>query len=54
MALLDNLLTLHRLPIKALKLDRSLLRHCTTEFEYQAVMGAILATAKTFDLKVVV
>ena len=49
-----SLLTLRRLPIKALKLDRSLLRQCTTEFEYQAVMGAILATAKTFDLKVVV
>lgn len=49
-----NLLTLRRLPITALKLDRSLLRHCTTKFEYQDVMGAILATAKTFDLKVVV
>jgi diguanylate cyclase (GGDEF)-like protein/PAS domain S-box-containing protein len=49
-----DLLTLHRLPIKAFKLDRSLLRQCTTEHAYQQVMGALLATAESLELAIVV
>ena len=49
-----SLLALRRLPIKAIKLDRSLLKHCANDVEYQVVMEAILATCKSFNLSVLV
>ncbi len=48
----SNLLTLRRLPIKALTLDHALVRHCATDADYQAVIKTILATARALDLKV--
>ena len=48
----SNLLALYRLPIKSLKLDRSLVKHCATETDYQMVIKAIMATAKALDLNV--
>ena len=48
----SNLLALHRLPIKSLKLDRSLVKHCATDSDYQTVIKAILATAKELHLNV--
>ncbi len=48
----SNLLTLCRLPIKALTLDPALVRHCATDADYQAVIKTILATARVLDLQV--
>jgi EAL domain-containing protein (putative c-di-GMP-specific phosphodiesterase class I) len=47
-----NLLDLYRLPIKSLKIDRSLVKQCDTNADYQAVLKAILATAKALKLNV--
>jgi len=47
-----NLLDLYRLPIKSLKIDRSLVKHCDTNADHQAVLKAILATAKALQLNV--
>ena len=48
----SNFLALRRLPIKSLKIDRSLVRHCATDTDYQAVIKAIMASAKALDLDV--
>lgn len=48
----SNFLALRRLPIKSLKIDRSLVRHCATDTDYQADIKAIMASAKALDLDV--
>ena len=47
-----NLLALHRLPIKHLKIDRALVKHCATDAESRAVIKAIMATASALGLSV--
>lgn len=47
-----NLLDLHRLPIKAVTIDRALVKHCITDANCQTVIKALLATAKALDLQV--
>lgn len=48
----SNLLALRRLPIKSVKIDRALVKHCATDADHQAVIRAIMATAKALNLSV--
>ena len=49
----SNLLALRRIPFDALKIDRSLIKHCATDLHYQTVIHAIMATATIMGLEVV-
>jgi EAL domain-containing protein (putative c-di-GMP-specific phosphodiesterase class I) len=48
----SNLLSLRRLAITSLQLDRSLVKYCGTDPDLQAVIKAIAASARALDLGV--
>jgi diguanylate cyclase (GGDEF)-like protein/PAS domain S-box-containing protein len=46
----SNLLSLRRLAVTSLQIDRALVKHCTTDPDLQAVIKAIAASARALDL----